>query len=118
MQDTIDFLIHALIIATIGICAIMILSLFFKFLPRIGRGKALVTLQDAAEMFGRDRRYDLLLSSGQIVENVAFQGRVKAEDHELWSLRGLAAFHHSDGGRVFVRLDTVRVLQERIKADD
>ena len=118
MQDTLDFLIHALIIATIGICAIMILSLFFKFLPRIGRGQTPVTLQDAAEIFGRDRRYDLLLSSGQIVENVAFHGLVKAEDHELWSLRGLAAFQRPDGGRVFVRLDAVRVLQERISADD
>ena len=118
MQDTIDFLIHALIFATIGISAIMILSLFFKFLPRIGRGKALVTLQDAGELFGRDRRYDLLLSSGQPVENVAFHGMVKTEDHELWSLRGLAAFQRPDGGRVFVRLDAVRVLQERIIADD
>lgn len=42
MRDTIDFLIHALIFDTIGICAIMILSLFFKFLPRIGGGKALL----------------------------------------------------------------------------
>jgi hypothetical protein len=118
MQDTIDFLIHALIFATIGISAIMILSLFFKFLPRIGRAPASVTLQEAGELFGRDRRYDLLLSSGQIVENVAFHGMVKAEDHGLWSLRGLAAFNRSNGGRVFVRLDAVRVLQEKVHADD
>lgn len=118
MQDAVDYLIHTLIFATVGISTIVILSLFFKFLPRIGRGQAPVNLQDAGELFERDRRYDLLLSSGQIVENVAFQGMVKAEDHGLWSLRGLAAFHRSDGGRVFVRLDAVRVLQEKISADD
>ncbi len=118
MQDTIDFLIHALIFATVGISAVMVLSLFFKFLPRIGRTPASVTLQEAGDLFGRDRRYDLLLSSGQSIENVAFHGMVTTENHDQWPLRGLAAFHRTDGGRVFVRLDAVRVLQEKVHADD
>lgn len=83
MQDTIDFLIHALIFATVGISAVMVLSLFLKFLPRIGRTPARVTLQEAGDLFGRDRRYDLILSSGQSIESVAFHGMVKAEDHEF-----------------------------------
>jgi len=118
MQDATSFLIHALIFAIIGICAIMILSLFFKFLPRIGRTSGSVTLQETGDLFGRDRRYDLLLSSGQSIENVAFHGMVTTDNHDQWPLRGLAAFHRTDGGQVFVRLDAVRVLQERISADD
>lgn len=118
MQDAAHFLIYTLIFATVGISTIVILSLFFKFLPRIGRASASVTLQEAADLFGRECRYDLLLSSGQTIENVVFCGIVEVEDHDQWSLRGLAAFHRADGGRVFVRLDAVRVLQEKVHADD
>jgi hypothetical protein len=116
MQDAVDFLIHALIFAMVGICAVMVLSLFFKFLPRIGKASTGLTLQDPGDLFGHDRRYDLLLSLGQILEDVAFHGMV--EDHDQWSLRGLGAFRRADEGQVFVRLDAVRVFEERVRADD
>jgi hypothetical protein len=118
MQNAIDFLTHALIFATVGISAVMILSLFFKFLPLVGRASTGLSLQGAGDLFGHDRRYDLLLSSGQIVEDVAFHGMVKVEDHDQWPLRGLAVFRRTDGGQVFVRLDGVRVLQERVRVND
>lgn len=79
-----------------------------------------MTLSRLETLFSADRDLSLLLSSGQRIDALRFDGlvRVAGDAEHAYPLRGLAAFRRADGTRLLVRLDSVRVFEETGGHDD
>lgn len=101
----------------IGVAAVtMILAVFFRWLPKFGPAKSGIRVDGIEDVFDVTKSYDLLLNSGQRLDNLQFVGLLRAESNtDLgWALRNMALFQHHDGRRAILRLDTVRVFEEAI----
>lgn len=106
------FLGQALVVsACIGVL-VMGLSLFFKWLPRYGPHQPGLEVLSAEALFEEGRHYEVLLSSGQRLTALRFEGIVKTDTEAGWSLRQFAVMRRADGGKVIVRIDSVRVFEE------
>lgn len=91
---------------------VMVLSIFFRrFSKRSAPGSGLVSGAGAA-LFDEGRYYDVLLSSGHRLTRLRFEGLVQPDAEAGWSLRQLAVMRRADGGKVIVRIDSVRVFEE------
>lgn len=106
------FLGQALVVAAVTATLVMGLSLFFKWLPRMGPDLPGVRLQSAAALFEEGRAYDVLLSSGLRLSALRFEGLVQADAETGWTLRQFAVMRRADGGKVILRIDCVRVFEE------
>ena len=63
-------------------------------------------------MFEEGRPYDVLLSSGQRLLALRFEGVVRADAEAGWPLSQFAVMRRSYGGKVILRIDSVRVFEE------
>ena len=105
------------ITVAIGVAAVtMILSLFFRWLPKLGPVESGIKIDGIEDVFEVTKSYDLLLNSGQRLEGLQFVGLLCAENNPdlRWALRNMALFQHRDGRRAMLRLDTVRVFEEAL----
>lgn len=112
MSDLLHFLGQALIMTVAIAVLVMALSLFFKWLPRLGPEHPGIKVRSAAELFEEGRYYDVLLSSGQRLAALRFEGVVQADAEAGWHLRELAVMRRADGGKVILRIVAVRVFEE------
>ncbi len=113
MAELAQFLVKAFIIAGTAAALVMVLAVFFKWLPLFGPKRLGVQVQPAGTLFEEGRCYDVLLSSGQRLQALRFEGIVEADAEAGWSpLRQLAVLRRADGGKVILRLDSVRVFEE------
>lgn len=113
MSQLVHFLGQALIIAGVTAALVMVLAFFFKWLPRLGPKRPGIHVRSGAELFEEGRYYDVLLPSGQRLRSLRFEGIVEADADAGWSpLRQLAVMRRVDGGKVILRLDSVRVFEE------
>jgi hypothetical protein len=113
-----EVLIFALQVASLAIGAIAVvafLAIFFRWLPRISPKKDQVFLGSAKDVFDEGRIYDVTLSSGQRFAALRFEGVVNADAETGWSLRHLAVLRRADGGKVILRLDSVRSFEEVVQ---
>jgi hypothetical protein len=112
MSDFVTFIGQALVVsACIGVL-IAGLALFFKWLPRLGPQRPGLHVLSAEALFEEGRYYDVLVSSGQRLAALRFEGLVKTDAEAGWSLRQFALMRRADGGKVIVRIDSVRVFEE------
>lgn len=116
MSDFVLFLGQALIVSAAIAALVMGLSVFFKWLPRLGPQLPGIHVQSAAALFEEGKFYDVLLSSGQRLTALRFEGVVQADADAGWSLRQLAVMRRADGGKVILRVDSVRVFEEVVPA--
>lgn len=112
MADLVLFAGQALVVsACIGVL-VMGLSLFFKWLPRFGPQQTGLQVLSAEALFEEGNYYDVLMSSGQRLTALRFEGLVKTDAEAGWSLRQFAVMRRADGGKVILRIDSVRVFEE------
>lgn len=90
----------------------MALSLFFKWLPRLGPDRVGLKVSHAPNLFEEGKFYDVLLSSGQRLASLRFEGLVQADGEAGWSLRQFAVMRRRDSGKVLFRIDSVRIFEE------
>jgi len=112
VSDLAVFLGQALIVAGVIAALVMGLSLFFKWLPKMGPDLPGLRVQSAAGLFEEGRTYDVLLASGHRLSALRFEGVVQADAEAGWSLRQFAVMRRADGGKVILRIDAVRVFEE------
>jgi hypothetical protein len=112
MSDLAFFLGQALVVVASMGALIIGLSLFFKWLPRLGPKRPALNVHDAAVVFDEGRHYDVLLSSGHQLKALRFEGLVQSDSEAGWTLRQFAVMRRADGGKVILRLDNVRVFEE------
>lgn len=112
MSDLALFFGQALTVAVVTALLVMALSVFFNWLPRLGQKRKELVLKSATELFEEGRPYDVLLSSGQRLLALRFEGVVRADAEAGWPLSQFAVMRRSDGGKVILRIDSVRVFEE------
>ncbi|WP_123643858.1 hypothetical protein [Histidinibacterium lentulum] len=112
MSELLLFLGQALIVAAVAAALIAGLALFFKWLPRMGPEKPGARVRGTPDLFGAESRYDVLMASGQRLAGLRFEGIVQVEGDGDWPLRQFALMRRSDGGKVILRVDSVRVFEE------
>lgn len=112
MDEVVVFALQVASLAIGAIAAVALLAVFFRWLPRISPKKDQVFLGSAKDVFDEGRFYDVTLSSGQRFAALRFEGVVNADAETGWSLRQLAVLRRADGGKVILRLDSVRAFEE------
>ncbi|MFM8747205.1 MAG: hypothetical protein ACKOED_11150 [Aestuariivirga sp.] len=112
MPEFVQFLGKALIITIATAVLVMVLAIFFKWLPRLGPKRPTINVRAAAALFEEGRFFDVLLSSGERLRNLQFEGIVQADAEAGWSLSQLAVMRRRNGGKVILRIDSVRVFEE------
>ena len=112
MSDFVLFIGQAVVVSACIGALVMGLSLYFKWLPRLGPQQAGLQVLSAKALFEEGRYYDVSLSSGQRLPALQFEGLVKTGVEEGWSLSQFAAMRRADGGKVILRIDSVRVFEE------
>lgn len=112
MSDLALFFSQALTVGVVTVLMVMALSVFFNRLPRLGQKKKELVLKSATELFDEGRQYDVLLSSGQRLLALHFEGVVRADAEAGWPLSQFAVMRRSDGGKVILRIDSVRLFEE------
>lgn len=112
MSDFVLFFGQALTVSAAIAALVMGLSVFFKWLPRLGPQPPGIHVHSAAALFEEGRFYDVLLSSGQRLTALRFEGVVQSDAEAGWSLRQFAVMRRADGGKVILRIDSVRVFEE------
>lgn len=116
MSDLALFAGQALVVSACVGALVAGLALFFKWLPRIGPQQHRLQLLSDDALFEEGRFYDVLLSSGQRLTGLRFEGLVKTDVEAGWSLRQFAVMRRADGGKVILRIDSVRVFEEGARA--
>jgi hypothetical protein len=116
MSDLFLFIGQAVVVSACVGTLVMGLSLFFKWLPRLGPQRPGLHVQSAAALFEEGRLYDVFLSSGQLLKSLQFEGLVQSDAEAGWSLRQFAVMRRADGGKVILRIDSVRVFEEVAQA--
>ncbi len=112
MADLALFLGQTFIVSMAIAALTMGLSVFFKWLPRLAPPRPGIHVRSAAALFEERRRYDVLLSSGQRLPALRFEGLVQADADAGWSLNQLAVMRRADGGKVILQFNSVRVCEE------
>lgn len=112
MSDLAQFLGQALIVSTAIAALIIGLSIFFKWLPKLGPHQPGIRVRSASALFEDGCYFNLVLSSGHRLTALRFEGLVQTDGEMEWSLRQLAVMRRADGGKVIVRIDSVRVFEE------
>jgi hypothetical protein len=112
MADLFPFIGKAVVVSACFAALVMGLSLFFKWLPRLAPQQAGIRVLSAAALFEEGRYYAVSLSSGQHLPALRFEGLVKTGSEEGWSLSQFAIMRRADGGKVILRIDSVRVFEE------
>lgn len=112
MAEFVLFLGQALTVAVVIALLVMALSIFFNWLPRLGPKRQEIVLNSATELFEEGRQYDVLLSSGQRLQALRFEGVARADAEARWPFSQFAVMRRSDGGKVILRIDCVRVFDE------
>lgn len=112
MSELWAFLGQSVIVAGTVALLVMGLALFFRWLPRLGPQEPKVKVQTLTELFDEGVAYDVLLSSGQRLSGLRFEGLVRTGAEAGWTLSQMAIMRRADGGKVLVRLDTVRVFEQ------
>ena len=107
-----QFLGQVFIVAAGMAALVMGLAVFFKWLPQLGPQRPGIHLISATALFEEGRLYDVLLSSGQRLTDLSFEGLVQSDAEAGWSLRQLAVMRRADGRKVILRIDSVRVFEE------
>lgn len=103
---------QALTVAVVIALLVMVLSVFFNWLPRLSPKRQDIVLKSATELFEEGRQYDILLSSGQRLQALRFEGVAAADAEARWPFSQFAVMRRSDGGKVILRIDSVRVFEE------
>ena len=114
-MDALDFLTRATIASLSVVAVIATLAGFFRVLPRLIPAKpALLTLLDTGTLF-EDATYEATLSSGERIPALRFEGfiDIPSDSPASWPLRGMAVFRTTDGRRVILRMEAVRVFREQ-----
>jgi len=106
------FLGQALIISVAFAILVMGLGIFFKWLPKLGPNPSGIYVNSASSLFDEGRFYDVILSSGHRLTNLQFEGMVQTDNENVWALRQLAVMRHAEGGKVILKIDSVRVFEE------
>lgn len=94
--------------------AIIVLVLFFKGIAAVGglrRGK----VRMVEGLLSPDRAVDVTLTNGRVIAGVQFIGVSDAsgmKDGMPYQLSQLLVFQRSDGSRVYVRPDSIRLIEE------
>jgi hypothetical protein len=112
MSDLGLFLGQALIVTVAIAALVIVLSVFFRWLPRLGPQRPGIHVQTADALFEEGRFYDVLLSSGQRLSALQFEGVVQSDGEAGWALRQLAVMRRADSGKVILRIESVRVFEE------
>jgi hypothetical protein len=112
MADLALFFGQAFTVAMVIALLVMALSVFFNGLPRRGQKRKEFVLKSATELFEEGRHYDVLLSSGQRLLALRFEGVVRADAEAGWPLSQFAVMRRSDGGKVILRIESVRAFEE------
>ncbi|MBD1206382.1 MAG: hypothetical protein H9533_19935 [Rhodobacteraceae bacterium] len=116
MSDVALFLGQALIVSACIAALVMGLSVFFQWLPRLGPKRPSIHIQSAGDLFEEGRAYDVLLASGQRLNALSFEGMIKSNAEEGWPLRQFAVMRRAEGGKVILRIDSVRAFEEVVPA--
>jgi hypothetical protein len=111
MADLALFFGQALTVAVVTALLVMVLSIFFKWLPRLGPKRQGLYLRSATELFEEGRHYDILLTSGQRLTALRFEGVVQADAEAGWPMVTLVVMRRGDGGKVFLQAHSVRVFE-------
>ena len=113
MSGLLEFLAQAVIVAVAGALFIGLTALFFDaVIPRISPKKPdRVMGGEVGRAFEKDEGFDILLNSGQWIENVRYEKIVHLNADEEWPHRVFAVMRDGIGQKVLVRLDSVRVMQ-------
>jgi hypothetical protein len=112
MDEALVFALQVAVLAVGAIAVVALLAIFFRWLPRISPKKVQVFLGSEKDVFDEGRNYDVAPSSGQRFAALRFEGVVNADAETGWSLRQLAVLRRADGGKVILRLDSVRAFEE------
>jgi hypothetical protein len=116
MSGFVLFIGQAVVVSACVAALVMGLSLFFKWLPRLGPQQAGLQVLSAAALFEEGRYYNVLVSSGQRLRALRFEGFVKTDAEAGLSLSQVAVMRRADGGKVILRMDSVRVFEEVAQA--
>lgn len=103
---------QALIFVAAFALLVMGLAIFFKWLPKLGPNPAGIYVNSESALFGEGRFYNVVLSSGYQLANLQFEGMVQTDNENVWALRQLAVMRRADGGKVILKIDSVRVFEE------
>lgn len=114
VPDLLVFLVRAVIVCGVVVGGVACLTLFFNWLPRLTANRVTIQNTSLAAVLPPERSFDVVLTSGQKIAGVQFEGLCSADRDGSLShfLNSLASFRTSDGRRVLLRLDQVRVLEE------
>lgn len=102
---------QALTVSVVIVVMVMALAVFFKWLPQLGFQRS-SHIHSPKAMFQEGRIYDVVLSSGLRLKALQFEGVVQSDAEAGWSVHQFAQMRRADGGKVFVRMDCVRVFDE------
>ncbi len=94
--------------------AVILLTFFFQWRERrSSERRSGIRVEGLHDIFEPDESYDLLLSSGERIQQVAFVGRLKSEDASLdYAVRDLCIWRKGDGQRIVIRFGAVRVFEQ------
>lgn len=96
---------------------IVFLTLFFKL--TFGRRRPLA-LVPAKEVLRPDASLDVILTDGRRIDSVRFLGFVDSKNNSNalpYPLSQLAVFERANGGRVIIRPDSIRFIEEVVETD-
>ena len=107
-----EFAGQTVVVAVTIVVSLIALVLFFRWLPSFGARAIKVRVQTLGELFDDKAAYDVVLSSGQRLAGLQFEGLVRAEGETGWTLLQMIQMRRADGGKVLLRLDSVRVFEQ------
>lgn len=113
MGGLVEFFFEAIIVAIAGAFFIGLVAFIFDaVIPRVSPkkshgGKA----GKASTLFEKGEYFDVLLNSGQWIENVRHEEIVQINDDQDWPDRSFVLMRDRNERKVLVRLDSVRVMQ-------
>ncbi len=96
------------------IAAVILLTFFFQWRERrSSERRSGIRVEGLHDIFEPDESYDLLLSSGQRIQQVTFVGRLQSEDASLdYAVRDLCIWRKGDGQKIVIRFGAVRVFEQ------
>lgn len=98
--------------------AIIVLVLFFKGIGAIGRSRR-GKVRMVEGLLSAERANDVTLTNGRVISGVQFVGVSDASGMKggmPYQLSQLMVFQRPDGGKVYVRPDSIRLIEEQSAA--
>lgn len=113
MGNVMEFFLQAIIVAVAGALFVGLTAFFFDaIMPRISPKKSDSRMnQKIGKAFGKDEYFDVLLNSGERVENVRYEKVVNLTGDQDWPERAFAVMRDRDNRKVLIRLDAIRMMQ-------